>query len=523
MVKAVGIDLGTTNSVLAVLVRGEPVVIASAEGARTTPSVVAFKGKERLVGHVAKRQSTLTPDKTLYSAKRFIGRKYPEVTEEIGMVPYNVVPGPNEAVRFEIDSKLYSPEEISAIVLSKLADDASSYLGEKIHNVVITVPAYFNYSQRQATKDAALIAGLNVLRIINEPTSAALAYSLNKNTNETILIIDLGGGTLDVSILDLGNGVLEVRSTSGDTHLGGDNFDKEVADWLAAQFMREHGIDLRNDKQALQRLREAAGKAKIELSTVLETQIILPFIIDGIEAKHLEVELKRTKFNELIHHLLERCRATIEAALADAKITADDVDQVILVGGSTRIPAVQQIVQEVIRGRKTSRSLNPDEAMAMGAAIQAGMLTGELKEKVILDVTPYSLSLETMGEIMAKVVERNTTIPTRSIQLFSCANHSLPTTDLHLLQGEGDAFVSPRLGQLKLDSLPVAKDAAQLELTFNIDASGILSISAKDMANDMEQTVTISCSPNLDKAEIERLTEDAKRYWAEKEKLREES
>jgi len=523
MVKAVGIDLGTTNSVLAVLVRGEPVVIVSAEGARTTPSAVAFKGKERLVGQIAKRQSTLAPEKTLYSAKRFIGRKYPEVAEEISMVPYNVVAGPNEAVRFEIDSKLYSPEEISAIVLRKLADDASSYLGEKIHNVVITVPAYFNYSQRQATKDAALIAGLNVLRIINEPTSAALVYGLNKRTNETILIFDLGGGKLDVSILDVGDGVFEVRSTSGDTHLGGDNFDKEVADWLATQFMREHGIDLRNDKQALQRLREAAEKAKIELSTVLETQIILPFIIDGIEPKHLETALKRTVFNELTHHLLERCRAPMEAALADAKITADDVDQVILVGGSTRIPAVQELVQEVTRGRKPSRNLNPDEVMAMGAAIQAGMLTGELKENVILDVTPLSLSLETMGEIMTKVIERNTPIPTRRIQLFSRANHNLPTADLHLLQGEGDALASHRLGLLLLDCILATQGVAQLELTFKIDASGMLSISAKDTDNAKEHAVTIGGSPNLDKTEIERLTEDAKRYRAEKEKLREEA
>ena len=380
MAKVVGIDLGTTNSVVAVLEGGEPVVIPSAEGARTTPSVVAFKGGERLVGQIAKRQGALNPDKTLYSVKRFTGRRYSEVSTEIHLVPYKVVAGPDDAVRFDIDGKLYSPEEISALVLRKLVDDASAYLGEKVTDVVITVPAYFNDAQRQATKDAATVAGLHVLRIINEPTAAALAYGLDKNKNETVLVFDLGGGTFDVSILDVGDGVFEVKSTNGDTHLGGDNFDKEIVDWLAGEFKKDYGIDLRGDKQALQRLTEAAEKAKVELSSITETQVNLPFITaDAQGPKHLDMKLTRAKFDELTKHLVERCRGPIQAAISDAKMTENDIDEIILVGGSTRIPAVQNLVKEMAGGKEPHRGVNPDEVVAIGAAIQAGVLSGEIK------------------------------------------------------------------------------------------------------------------------------------------------
>ncbi|MCW3490528.1 molecular chaperone DnaK [Dethiobacter alkaliphilus] len=526
MAKAVGIDLGTTNSVVAVLEGGEPQVIPNAEGARTTPSVVGFKGDERLVGQIAKRQGALNPERTLYSVKRFIGRKYSEVSEEINLVPYKVVAGPDDAVRFDVEGKLYAPEEIAAKVLTKLTNDASSYLGDQVKDVVITVPAYFNDAQRQATKDAATIAGLNPLRIINEPTAAALAYGLDKNENETILVFDLGGGTFDVSILDVGDGVFEVRSTNGDTHLGGDNFDKEIVDWLANQFKKDYGIDLRQDKQALQRLTEAAEKAKVELSSVTETQVNLPFITaDASGPKHLEMKLTRSKFNELTQHLVERCRGPIKAALTDAKINENDVDQVILVGGSTRIPAVQELVKEMAGGREPNRGVNPDEVVAVGAAIQAGVLTGELKDVVLLDVTPLSLGLETMGGVMTKIIERNTTIPTRQTQVFSTAEDNQPAVDIHILQGEREMAKDNRtLGQFKLDGIPPApRGVPQVEVTFDIDANGILNVSAKDKGTGKEQKITISGSTNLEQSEIERMVDDAKKHAEEDRRRKEEA
>jgi molecular chaperone DnaK len=523
MAKTVGIDLGTTYSVIAVLEGGEPVVIANAEGSRTTPSVVAFKGGERLVGQVAKRQAALNPEKTLYSVKRFIGRKFSEVQDEIKMVPYKVVAGPNEAVRFEIDGKLFSPEEISAQILRKLVDDASQYLGEKIKDVVITVPAYFNDAQRQATKDAGQIAGLQVLRIINEPTAASLAYGLDKKKNETVLVFDLGGGTFDVSILDVGDGVFEVRSTNGDTHLGGDNFDKEIVDWLATEFRKDYGIDLRSDKQALQRLTEAAEKGKTELSTLTETQVSLPFITaDASGPKHLDIKLTRAKFDDLTRHLVERCRGPVMAALSDAKLTAGDIDEVILVGGSTRIPAVQKLVRELTGGREPHRGVNPDEVVAVGAAIQAGVLSGELKDVVLLDVTPLSLGVETLGGVMTRIIERNTTIPARRSQVFSTADDNQSAVDIHILQGEREMAGDNRsLGQFKLDGIPLApRGLPQIDVTFDIDANGILNVTAKDLGSGKEQKITISGSTNLEKNEIDRMVQDAKRFAEEDKKRR---
>lgn len=522
MAKVVGIDLGTTNSVIAALEGDRPAVIVNAEGSRTTPSVVAFRDSERLVGQLAKRQAILNPAKTFYSAKRFIGRRYGEVAAEMKIVPYKVASGPEDAARFIVDGKEYAPEEIAAQVLRKLADDAGKYLGEKITDAVITVPAYFNDAQRQATKDAGRIAGLNVLRIINEPTAAALAYGLDKKKNETILVFDLGGGTFDVSILEVGDGVFEVKATNGDTHLGGDDFDKAVVDWLAAGFKRDNGIDLLKDKQAMQRLTEAAEKAKVELSAVTETDINLPFITaDGNGPKHLEAKLARAKFDELTRDLIERCRAPVEKALTDAKLTAKDIDEVILVGGSTRIPAVQQLVKAMI-GKEPNQSVNPDEVVAVGAAIQAAVLSGELKDVVLLDVTPLSLGVETMGGVMTRIIDRNTTIPARRSEVFSTAADNQPEVEIHVLQGEREMAGDNRtLGRFKLAGIPLApRGGPQIEVTFDIDANGILTVSAKDKATAKEQSITISGASNLAKTEIERMVADAKRYAEDDKKRR---
>jgi len=528
MPKTVGIDLGTTNSVIAVMEGGEPVVIPNAEGSRTTPSVVAFtKTGERLVGTLARRQAAVNPENTVYSIKRFMGRKFAEVESERKIVPYQVKPGKDDRVVVHVPAvdKDFTPEEISAMILQKLKTDAEAYLGEKVTDAVITVPAYFNDSQRQATKNAGQIAGLNVLRIINEPTAASLAYGLDKKANETILVFDLGGGTFDVSVLDVGDGVFEVKSTNGDTHLGGDDYDRRVVDWLADEFKKQNGIDLKTDRQALQRLTEAAERAKIELSSRLETTINLPFITaDATGPKHLEMTLTRAKFESLTGDLTERNRGPFLAALKDANLTPQQIDEVVLVGGSTRMPVTQQLVKNLLGGKEAHKGVNPDEVVAVGAAIQAGVLKGEVKDILLLDVTPLSLGVETLGGVATKVIERNTTIPTSRSQVFSTAADNQTSVEVHVLQGEREMARDNRtLGRFHLDGIPPSpRGMPQIEVTFDIDANGILNVKAQDKGTGREQSVTITASSTLAKDEVERMVKEAEAHAGEDRAKREE-
>ena len=525
MSKIIGIDLGTTNSVVAVMEGGEPVVIANQEGGRTTPSVVAFtKSGERLVGQVAKRQAVTNAENTVYSIKRFMGRRYDEVNEEMKMVPYKVTRSSNGDARVDSNGKEYSPPEVSAMILQKLKSAAEDYLGQKIDKAVITVPAYFNDAQRQATKDAGRIAGLEVLRIINEPTAAALAYGLDKKKDETIAVYDFGGGTFDISILEVGEGVVEVKATNGDTHLGGDNIDHRIIDWIIDEFRKDQGIDLSKDKMALQRLKEAAEKAKMELSSVQETEITLPFITaDATGPKHLNLKLTRAKFESLVDDILQRSIGPCKQALSDAGVKTSDIDEVVLVGGSTRIPKVQQIVRELF-GKEPHKGVNPDEVVAVGAAVQAGVLGGEVKDVLLLDVTPLSLGIETLGGVFTKLIERNTTIPTRKSETFSTAADNQTSVEIHVLQGERPMARDNRtLGKFHLVGIPPApRGIPQIEVTFDIDANGIVNVSAKDLGTGKEQKITITSSSGLSKDDINKMVKEADAHADEDKRKREE-
>jgi molecular chaperone DnaK len=524
MSKVIGIDLGTTNSCVAVMEGGDPMVISNREGNRTTPSVVAFaKTGERLVGQVAKRQAITNPQNTIFSIKRFMGRRYGEVDQEIKTVPYKVVRGNNDLAAVEIGDKTYTPPEISAMVLQKMKETAEEHLGQKVTKAVITVPAYFNDSQRQATKDAGRIAGLEVLRIINEPTAASLAYGLDKKSNEKIAVFDLGGGTFDISILELGEGVFEVKSTNGDTHLGGDDFDQRIIDWMCAEFKKQEGIDLTKDPMALQRLKEAAEKAKCELSTTTQTEINLPFVTaDASGPKHMNISLTRAKMEQLIDDLIARTIGPCEQALRDAGLQAGNIDEVILVGGSTRIPKVQETVQRIF-GKEPHKGVNPDEVVAVGAAIQAGVLAGEVKDVLLLDVTPLSLGIETLGSVCTRLIERNTTIPTRKSEIFTTAADTQTSVEIHVLQGEREMAIDNRtIGRFHLDGIPPApRGIPQIEVTFDIDANGILNVSAKDKATSKEQSIRIEASSGLSEQEIDKMVKDADAHASEDKKRRE--
>lgn len=525
MSKIIGIDLGTTNSVVSVMEGGEPVVITNPEGSRTTPSTVAFtKSTERLVGQVAKRQAVTNPENTIYSIKRFMGRKYEEVSEEMKIVPYKVTPAGNNDVQVSIMGKEHSPPEISSMILTKMKAAAEEYLGQKVTKAVLTVPAYFNDSQRQATKDAGKIAGLEVLRIVNEPTAAALAYGLDKKKEETIAVYDFGGGTFDVSILEVGEGVVEVKSTNGDGHLGGDNIDQKVIDWIVDEFIKDQGIDLSKDKMALQRLKEAAEKAKMELSTTLETEINLPFVTaDTSGPKHLNMRLTRAKFEGLVEDILQRSVEPCKLALNDAGVKPEDINEVVLVGGSTRIPRVQQIVKEIFE-KEPHKGVNPDEVVAIGAGVQAGVLAGDVKDLLLLDVTPLSLGIETLGAVFTKLIERNTTIPTRKSEIFSTAADNQTSVEVHVLQGERSMAKGNRtLGKFHLVGIPAApRGVPQVEVTFDIDANGIVNVSAKDLGTSKEQKITITSSSGLSKEEIEKMTREAESHSEEDQKYKEE-